>query len=196
MRRLIREQSIDERRLAGACLAIPGPLDPISGAPDSPAWLPGWSAVPLGEVLGGHLEMSVPVVKDTLAAVIGENWVRGGETLDSTMIFVYVGTGTGLGLSINGEPVRGFSGNSGEVGTMMTALGSRTPGRHTGMDNDPAFIVERAHGLGLQPEPLPQRTDYDAVEWRLERLCAAATQGDGARMSFCAQRPRVWQNWS
>ncbi|MBE6475356.1 MAG: ROK family transcriptional regulator [Actinomyces succiniciruminis] len=178
VRQLVREQSLDGQRLAGTCLAIPGPLDPTNGAPDGPAWLPGWTAVPLGEVLGDHLGMRVPVVKDTLAAVIGENWVRGGAFLDSTMVFVYVGTGTGMGLSINGEPVRGFSGNSGEVGTMMTALGSRTPGEHTGMDNDPAFIVERAHTLGLQPEPLPPRTDFDAVERRLARLCAAAVDGD------------------
>ena len=46
----------------------------------------------LGEILGEHLRMPVPVVKDTLAAVIGENWVRGGESLDSTMVFVYIGT--------------------------------------------------------------------------------------------------------
>ncbi|SDM60089.1 ROK family transcriptional regulator [Actinomyces ruminicola] len=178
VRRLVTEHSLDAQRLAGACLAIPGPLSPVTGAPDRPAWLPGWNAVPLGGVLGGRLGISVPVVKDTLAAVIGENWVRGGDSLDSTMIFVYVGTGTGLGLSVNGEPIRGFSGNSGEVGTMMTALGSRTPGDHLGMDNDPAFIVERAHALGLQTETPPQRTDFAAVERLLTRLCAAAADGD------------------
>ncbi|MDU0349434.1 ROK family transcriptional regulator [Actinomyces sp. MRS3W] len=176
--RLIREQSIDDDHLGGACLALPGPLDPATGAPESPAWLPGWTGVPLGKVLGERLNMPVPVVKDTLAAVIGENWVRGGDWLESTMVFVYVGTGTGLGLSVDGEPVRGFSGNSGEVGSMMTALGSRTPGAHPGMDNDPAYIVERAHTLGLQREPLPPRTDFTAVEQRLERLCRAAAQGD------------------
>ena len=57
----------------GACLALPGPVDPATGAPDSAVWLPGWARVPLGEILGEQLRMPVPVVKDTLAAVIGEN---------------------------------------------------------------------------------------------------------------------------
>ena len=178
VQRLIQESSIDDQQLAGTCLALPGPVDPSTGAPGSAVWLPGWAKVPLGEVLGERLgRMPVPVVKDTLAAVIGENWVRGGESLESTMVFVYIGTGTGLGLSVNGEAVRGFSGNSGEVGTMMTALGSNAPGEPPGMANDPAVLVARAHGLGLQPEPLPARSDFVAIERRFAGLCAMAAQG-------------------
>ena len=178
VQRLVRDGSIDEQRLVGACLALPGPVDPATGAPDSAVWLPGWARVPLGEILGEHLRMPVPVVKDTLAAVIGENWVRGGESLDSTMVFVYIGTGTGLGLSVNGEPVRGFSGNSGEVGAMMTALGSNGPGEPPGMANDPAVLVERAHILGIQPDALPSRSDFVAVEHRFADLCSLAAHGD------------------
>ena len=178
VRRLIRDGSVDERQLVGACLALPGPVDPATGAPDSAVWLPGWARVPLGGILGEQLRMPVPVVKDTLAAVIGENWVRAGESLDSTMVFVYVGTGTGLGLSVNGDPVRGFSGNSGEVGAMMTALGPNAPGEPPGMANDPAVLVERAHALGIQSGPLPSRSDFVALERRFAELCSLAGGGD------------------
>ena len=175
---LIREGAVDERQLVGACLALPGPVDPATGAPVGAVWLPGWARIPLGTILGEHLRMRVPVVKDTLAAVIGENWVRAGESLDLTMVFVYFGTGTGLGLSIHGEPVRGYSGNSGEVGTMMTALGRSAAGGCPGMVNDPAVLVEQAHSLGILSDPVPSRSDFVAVERHFTKLCSLAARGD------------------
>ena len=118
--------------------------------------------------------MHVPMVKDTVAAVIGENWVRGGASLDSTMVFVYVGTGTGVGVSVNGEPVLGFSGNAGEVGRLLVALG---PQGGAGLDNDPMVLVERAHRDGALPGAAPDRRDLTDMEADFHMLCALALDG-------------------
>lgn len=115
------------------------------------------------------------MIKDTLAAVIGENWVRAGESLDSTMIFVYLGTGTGIGLSINGEPVRGASGNAGEIGRMLLSLGR--PGRR-GIDNDPFILVQEAHDQGVLTAEPPSRWELRALERQFRDLCTIAGDGD------------------
>ncbi len=184
--------AIDERFVLGTCLAVPGPLQAKSGSIVDTVWLPGWTGFPLGEVLGAKLGMRVPVVKDTLAAVIGENWVRAGESLESTMVFVYVGMGTGVGLSLNGEAVRGFSGNAGEVGRMLLALGRSTPRAVDGLDNDPAILVETAHAAGVLEGSAPHREDLKQVDHQFRRLCHLADQGDGsARAILQAAAARI-----
>ncbi|MEO7587849.1 MAG: ROK family transcriptional regulator [Arachnia sp.] len=170
---------IDKQVVLGTCLAVPGPINAVSESIVDTVWLPGWTGFPLGEALGARLGMRVPVVKDTLAAVIGENWVRAGDALDSTMVFVYLGAGTGVGLSLNGEPVRGFSGNAGEVGRMLLALGEPRPRGADGLDNDPVVLVEEAHARGVLDGPAPPRGNLTLVDHQFRALCQLADDGNG-----------------
>lgn len=172
---LVDSSGINRDRLLGACAAVPGPLDSRTGSIVDTVWLPGWTGVAIGDALTRRLHTPVPVIKDTLAAVIGENWVRAGESLESTMIFVYLGTGTGIGLSINGEPVRGSSGNAGEIGRMLLSLGA--PGKR-GIDNDPFSLVEEAYGLGLLDGTPPLRQELRALEPQFRELCRLAMDGN------------------
>lgn len=171
---LVRDSGIDRTKLLGACAAVPGPIDDRSGSITDTVWLPGWAGVAIGEALTRRLGTPVPVVKDTFAAVTGEMWVRGGAMIDSTVVYVYVGTGTGLGLAINGEPVRGASGNAGEIGRMLVALG--TP-ELRGMDNDPFILVQEAHELGILDAPPPTRWEHRQLEAQFRRLCRLADDG-------------------
>jgi Transcriptional regulator/sugar kinase len=181
---LVQGAGIDPDRVVGACVASPGPIEPVTQAPWHSVWMPAWTGFPIGKALGTRLGYAVPVVKDTLAAVIGENWVRGGESLDATMVFVYLGAGTGVGLSLNGEPVRGFSGNAGEVGAMLVAVGARDDRRAGGIDNDPAAVVSRAHTLGILDDATPGPWDRLGVDRDFRRLCAIAARdgGDAAEL--------------
>lgn len=174
VRQVIEGSGVDPAKVIGACLAVPGPLDATAQAIVDTVWMPGWNRYPLGKALEHRIGMSVPVVKDTLAAVIGESWVRGGESLESTMIFVYVGTGTGVGVSLNGEPVRGSSGNVGEVGRILLTLGSGPDGVEDGLGNDPAVLVERAHSRGILRGPAPARSDLNRMEREFRELCRLA----------------------
>ncbi len=172
VRGAVKDSGINEDHVVGACLAVPGPLSAKSVV--NTVWLPGWSGFPLGEALGSRLGMRVPVVKDTLAAVIGENWVRAGAALESTMVFVYVGTGTGVGLSLNGEPVWGFSGNAGEVGRMLLALGSASARGVHGLENDPVVLVETAHARGVLEGAPPPRSNFKLMDVQFRLLCRLA----------------------
>lgn len=170
---------VEDDRLAGVRVALPGPMDGDSESILDTVWLPGWSGVPVGRDLARRLGVAeVPLVKDTLAAVTGERWVRSGGSVDSTMVFVYIGTGTGLGLSVQGEPVRGFSGNAGEVGRLLVALdgGSDRPG--VGLSNDPVVLVSRAHEMGLLDGPTPTHHDLRVVEAQCRQVCARAAEGE------------------
>ena len=176
--RVVAESGIDRDRLLGACAAVPGPIDSITGSITDTVWMPGWAGVSIGEHLARRLgspHAPIPVIKDTLAAVIGENWVRGRESLESTMIFVYLGTGTGVGVSINGEPVRGSSGNAGEIGRMLVALGESP---HAGMDNDPFVLVGQAHAQGVLSDELPSPSDPRPLERQFRTLCRLALEGN------------------
>ncbi|AQP48818.1 hypothetical protein BW730_16230 [Tessaracoccus aquimaris] len=172
---LVDASGIDRTRLLGACAAVPGPLDDRTGSITDTVWLPGWAGIAIGEALTRRLGTTVPVVKDTFAAVTGEAWVRGGSMIDSTVVFVYLGTGTGLGLSLNGEPVRGASGNAGEIGRMLVSLGRE---ELRGMDNDPFILVQEAHEQGILASPPPTRWELRQLEEQFRELCRLALDGN------------------
>lgn len=172
---LVHQSGVSHERLLGACVAVPGPLEDRTGSIVDSVWLPGWTGIAIGEALSYRLRFHVPVIKDTLAAVIGENWVRAGESLDSTMIFVYLGTGTGIGLSINGEPVRGSSGNAGEIGRMLMSLGSQSK---RGTDNDPLVLVKQACEFGVLSVGPPSSWGLRQLEARFGELCQIALNGN------------------
>lgn len=178
VRQLMAETSLSGDRLVGVSLAVPGPLDGGSETIGDSVWLPGWAGAPVGRQLSGNLGMPVPVVKDTLAAVIGENWVRAGEVLESTMVFVYLGSGTGVGLSHHGEPLRGSSGNAGEIGTILLTLGAASRRSRSGLENDPVVMVEEAHERGILKGPLPGRTATTGADKQFRTLCKLAGEGD------------------
>ena len=186
---LLDTSALDRSRAIGTCLALPGPVDESTQSNRDSVWLPGWSDFSVGAALGDRLGMRVPVVKDTVAAVIGENWVRAGASLDSTMVFVYVGTGTGVGLSLNGEPVVGFSGNAGEVGRILVALGAQGSG---GLDNDPMVLVERAHQDGILTGRSPDRRNLGEMDTHFRALCRLAMDGRArARELLTAAADRI-----
>ncbi|MDU5061551.1 MAG: ROK family transcriptional regulator [Actinomyces sp.] len=180
IRELVERTGVPEDRIVGVCMAVPGVVDVANGSLRESVWLPEWQDAPLGALLAEGLgaEKPIPVVKDTISASIGECWVRGGGILDSTMVFVYLGAGIGLGLAVDGEPLAGASGNSGEVGTILKTLGMFEEDSDGGLDNDPALLVERAHGKGAIDGDLPPRADHHAVREALHQVCDKAENGN------------------
>ncbi len=170
--------SAGEGRIQGTGLAVPGPVDPVRESLVSPVWLPGWSGAPLSAMLREHLDSPIPLIKDTLAAVIGESWTRGGQALDSTMVFLYVGTGTGIGLSNRGEPLGGASGNTGEVGAMLLALDGDEPSPESALRNDPAKLVDQARRAGILTGPTEAVRSPHEVDLQFRALCRLARDGD------------------
>lgn len=146
---IVRDGSVDRDRLLGVGVAAPGPIDLAAGAIDSPPHLPGWDRVPLRGELEAATGLPVVLDKDVVAAVVAETW-RGSSRPREALGLLYVGTGIGVGVSINGEVVRGSSGNAGEVGHIV--VDPDGPRCYCGLrgcvavTSAPGALVERLYG--------------------------------------------------
>jgi predicted NBD/HSP70 family sugar kinase len=176
---IIARSGVDETRIAGVGVATPGPVDAASGSVVDPPHMPGWTRVPVRDIL--HEATGLPVVmdKDVTAAAVAELWT-GGSGCATNFVFVYIGTGIGAGLVLGDEVVRGASGNVGEIGHIITDpdgppcdCGRRGCVKVTCM---PETLVAEARELGVlpaddpsSPTPLPQA---------MAALAAAAADGN------------------
>jgi glucokinase len=96
-------------------IGAPGPMNWQTGVVFAPPNLPGWSNVPLAELMHERLGISVYVDNDANAACYGEFWLGVGRNVDS-MILLTLGTGVGGGLVLMGQLLRGPDGTAGEIG--------------------------------------------------------------------------------
>ncbi len=95
-------------------VALPGTVDPARGLVATPANMPGWDDVHIGEMLGAPRHVPVAVENDANAAAVGEGWLGAGRSL-TDFIFVALGTGIGTGLWLGGSLHRGVHFLAGEA---------------------------------------------------------------------------------
>lgn len=116
---LIGREGLSREKIWGVGLGLPGPFSVSDGmvVKDivNPIGLPGWSNVPVREILGKKLSLPVFIENNATAAAIGELWYGKGRHI-GTFFYVYFGAGLGGGVVINGQPYFGFTGNAGELG--------------------------------------------------------------------------------
>lgn len=170
---------IDRARILGAGIAAPGPVDLVGGTLVDPPNLAGWHRVPLRDAVAGAIGMPVLLDKDVTAAAVAEMWA-GGPGGNGTFLVLYLGTGLGAGLVLNGEVVRGASGNAGELGHIVTdPAGAPCPCGLRGcvaVTVTPAAMVGEAVAAGLL---YPVGTGLHAVDEAFTLLCARAAAGPG-----------------
>ncbi|WP_214415509.1 ROK family transcriptional regulator [Sphaerisporangium fuscum] len=103
--------------VAGAALALPGPVDRSTGTVHSAPNL-GWRQVAVADML----DLPLPVVVDNEAnlAALGELWFGSGTSLGD---FLHVSgeIGIGAGLVVGGELFRGAHGFAGELGHVVVS---------------------------------------------------------------------------
>ncbi|MHA7246115.1 ROK family transcriptional regulator [Arthrobacter tecti] len=178
VRALLEESPVDPARIEGIGVAPPGPIDQPAGAVVDPPLLLGWHRVPLRDALAEATGMPVLVEKDVTAAAVAEIWAGGHESTQS-FIFVYIGTGIGSGIVVNGEVLRGASGNAGEIGHIVSDPNG--PECECGMRGciavtcDPQSLVREAEGLGVLSAERHRNGD---IADGLTQLCEAAEEGD------------------
>jgi glucokinase len=104
--------------LAGCGCGCGGPMEWPSGVV-SPLNIPGWRRFPLrsrlAERLGGT---TVRVHNDAICMVAAEHWRGAGRGRDNVLGMV-VSTGVGGGLVLDGQLIRGASGNAGHIGHVV-----------------------------------------------------------------------------
>ncbi|WP_394279388.1 ROK family protein [Microbacterium sp.] len=116
---LLRDAGVARDRVLGVGVAAPGPLDADRGDLfEPPLLLPAWHHAPLAGLLREATGLAVTVEKDVIAAMVGELWTDTAGALDDA-IFVYYGAGVGAGLAVDGSPLRGRTGNAGDIAHLV-----------------------------------------------------------------------------
>jgi glucokinase len=101
-------------------VSVGGPLDVLRGIVKSPPNLPGWTDIPLKEMLARHMHVPVFVEHDGNAGALAE-WYFGAGKGFRNIVFVTMGTGFGAGLILEGRLYRGTSDVAGEIGHVRVA---------------------------------------------------------------------------
>jgi glucokinase len=99
-------------------IGAPGPVDNQTGVIATAPNLPGWSNVPLGELMQAQAGIPAAVDNDVNVGALGE-FTYGAGRGTSDMVSLFVGTGIGGGIILNGQLRTGARGAAGEIGHMI-----------------------------------------------------------------------------
>jgi predicted NBD/HSP70 family sugar kinase len=187
--RLIRESGVDRDRVLGLGIAVPGPLDVHTGVVLDPPQLPKWRDVHLRGDLHDATGLPVLLDKDVTAAATAE--LR--QSAASDFLFLYLGSGVGASVVSQGQVLRGVSNNIGEIGDILVDPAAEDlgwQGRRGGLAAAcvPEALVIQAAQAGLLP--LPELTDYLAIDDACTRLSELVGEGDAAASAILERAAR------
>lgn len=112
-------------------LGIPGPLDPVKGMVYDPPNLPGWTDVPLRDMvrerLGAHKDLPIVLVNDANAAALAEFRFGAGAGYNGGapvkhLVYLTISTGIGGGVITDGKLLLGQNGMAAELGHIVIDL--------------------------------------------------------------------------
>jgi glucokinase-like ROK family protein len=106
---------VPDRRLLGAGVGVPGPVDFDRGVPVSPPIMPGWDRFPVRDTLARAIGLPVVLDNDVNLMALGEMHAGVADRVDS-FLFVKIGTGIGCGIVVHRELYRGVDGCAGDIG--------------------------------------------------------------------------------
>ncbi|NKX56704.1 ROK family transcriptional regulator [Arthrobacter mobilis] len=179
VRELIRSADVAREKILGIGVAAPGPIDVPRGIVVGPPMLHGWESVSLREPLRELTGLPVLLDKDVTAAAVAELWAS-ERAEPENFAFIYLGTGLGAGVVLQGEVLRGATGNIGEIGHFPAQVDVPECfcGRRNCVGMALAFrtLIQQGMDAGL----LPPGQDLDKLSLTNEaayQLCRMARQG-------------------
>lgn len=167
---LARTAAVDTSRILGIGLATPGPIDAVRGVIVDPPLMMGWWNVPIRDAVAAATGMNVVFDKEVTAAAAAELWFGGPDRQNFAVI--YLGAGIGTGLVLDGNVIRGATGNAGEGGRIIVNDSGvpGAPSQQLGHLVTPEYLVSQAIEEGVLPA-------IDDTESGFERLLADAESG-------------------
>jgi glucokinase len=102
-------------KLAGIGIAVAGIVDSRRGIVTTSPNLPGWSNIPIKNLIADGADLPTYLINDANAAALGEHRFGAGVGSDN-MLYMTVSTGIGGGIIANGELYTGANGCAGEFG--------------------------------------------------------------------------------
>ena len=175
--------NMEPSQLDSIVIAAAGAIDSDRGLVTLSPNLPGWSDVPLGDIIQEKYQVDTFLVNDASAAALGEHRFGVGRGTKN-LILLTVGTGIGGGIIINGELYLGSNGSAGEIGHMTIDVnGPRCACGYTGC------LEVFASGTAMERDAISRITHgeksslFEAVEGKIEDITAekigvAAQDGD------------------
>ncbi|HKW59448.1 MAG TPA: ROK family transcriptional regulator [Candidatus Dormibacteraeota bacterium] len=106
---------VDSKRVIGAGIGIPGPVDRAHGTAGSATILPGWVGLRIASEMEQRLGVPVQIENDANLGALAElTWGAGRDC--SNFAYIKAATGIGAGIVIDGRLLRGATGTAGEIG--------------------------------------------------------------------------------
>jgi len=116
LERMLNENDLNQAKLNGIGIGVPGPVDFSAGTLVSPPIMPGWDRYPIIQMIQQWFpSANVVVDNDVNVMALGEINQGAGKGVDN-LIFVKIGTGIGAGIICEGNIYRGSSGCAGDIG--------------------------------------------------------------------------------
>jgi predicted NBD/HSP70 family sugar kinase len=106
---------VHRKRVIGAGVGLPGPVDRAHGTAGSSTILPGWVGLRIASEMEDRLGVPVQIENDANLGALAElTWGAGRDC--SNFAYVKAATGIGAGIVIDGHLLHGATGTAGEIG--------------------------------------------------------------------------------
>ncbi|MGH3728300.1 MAG: ROK family transcriptional regulator [Micromonosporaceae bacterium] len=166
---LLRQARVDRTKIRGVGVALPGPVDAVTGHVTAGTVLTAWEGVDVAGELSERVNLPVEVSNDANAAALGELiWGAGRDCTE--LAYLKLSSGVGAALVINGEVYSGAAGLAGEFGHITV----NDQGRICRCGN--RGCLETVVGGPYLLDLLPHRPDEPRPD--LDELIEAAIDGD------------------
>ncbi len=184
IREVITRSRIEQAKLVGIGIGIPGLINKSKGLSVSIERIPNWNNVPIVQILTDEFKIPVLLENDATLMAIGEKELNEEVKDIQSLIYIVSRTGIGAGIFIDGKPYTGVYGNSGFIGhTTVLKDGPLCSCGNRGclelFADEPAIIENAKKGYQAgKPDGMSQLVENDPGDMILEMIIQAATQGD------------------
>lgn len=171
---------IPRDKLISIAIGIPGFVDYTTGQLIFADTLRGWANLPLGARFTQRYQVPTIVENDVNTLALGESLLGVGRG-NANLVCIWIGDGIGSGIIVDGQLVRGETGNAGEIGYLEIDLLQGIIPRIPHLFRQQRFLGDVISETNLF-ETLQQELNPTAMDEftpaRLVKLLAAGEQGN------------------
>src|SRR5690625_3215765 len=161
-RALRRDSNLEDRRLIGVGVGLPGPVEHERGRAVNPPIMSGWDGVDVRGPLVDAFDAPCLVDNDVNIMALGEH--HAGWRDAHHLLFIKAATGIGCGIISGGRVQRGAQGAAGDMGHIQLPKGVDVPCRCGNSGCLEALASGAAVAAQLTEQGHPARTSEDVVK--------------------------------
>ncbi len=154
---MLESHKIAKKQLVGIGIGIPGFIDYERGELIFAVTLRGWTNLPLSSRFGDRYNVPIIIENDVRTITLCESLIGAGKGYPN-LACVWIGDGIGAGLMVDGQIVRGSTGNAGEIGFLELGHYVANIDRMKNLFNNQRYFGEILSEVNL----------YDTLRMKLE----------------------------